>query len=121
MSLEVELLPSTDGSSTLVVGRLGGVATRLPRGEITLTLRYEPAEAGLVKLRPKSALPGGHETVTLTFVQPFGRTWPAKPPKHDGFHLPHIPVTGVKVPSLGPPNPGPLHELVEILRAEQRL
>jgi hypothetical protein len=120
MSLSVDVLPSTDGSSALLVGRLAGVPTRLPRGEITLTLRYDPAAPGLVKLRKRTPIPTGQETVTLTFVQPLGKTWPVKPTPHGGFHVPHVPVVVVKEPHIGPADPGPLRELIEIARGEMR-
>lgn len=119
MSLAVDLLPSTDGSSVLLVSRLGNVPTRLPRGEIALTLRYDPATPGLVKLRPRTPPPSGHETITLTFVQPLGRTWPVKPTPHDGLRVPHFPHVA-KEPHIGPPEPGPLHELIELLGGETR-
>jgi hypothetical protein len=120
MSLTVDLLPSTDGSSALLVARLGGVPTRLPRGEITLTLRYDPAAPGIVKLRPRTPPPSGHETITLTFVQPLGLRWPVKPTPHGGFHVPHPPVLVEKEPHFGPPDPGPLREMIEILGGEMR-
>lgn len=119
MSLTVDLLPSTDGSSALLVARLAGVPTRLPRGEIALTLRYNPAEPGLVKLRPRTPPPSGQETVTLTFLQPLGHAWPT-PPSSDGISPLHKPVPVAYKPHFGPPEPEPepLDELVQILGGE---
>ncbi|HET6172376.1 MAG TPA: hypothetical protein VFD90_07220 [Gaiellales bacterium] len=122
LSLSVDLLPSTDGSGALLVAGLDGTPTRLPRGEITLALRYEPAEPGLVELRPGTPLPGGHETISLTFLQPFGVPWPVKPSRGDGhIHLPHVPDLVEHPPHLPPHDPGPLAQLIATLQAvEQR-
>jgi hypothetical protein len=118
MPLTVEVLPSPDGSGALLVGELGGTATRLPRGEITLTMRYEPQESGLVRLRPRTALPSGHETVLLTFLQPLGLTWPTRPPAGGGgVRVPHFREVLAPVPHVGPPAPGPLRELIQILQS----
>lgn len=106
MSLEVTPLPSPDGSGALLVARLASVPTRLPRAEITLKLTYDPAQPGLVKLRPRTPFPGDRETLDLTFLQPFGVTWPIKPSK-DGLG------NKLKVPQprnkkdIGPPPPEP--------------
>jgi hypothetical protein len=123
MALAVRLLPSIDGSGALLVARLGGVPTRLPRGEITLKVAYEPAEPGLVKLRPRTPLPSGHETLSMTFLQPFGQTWPIKPAEGAVGVVPHIPQL-VQKRKFGPPEPLPygkqaVHELVEKLLAEE--
>jgi hypothetical protein len=125
MALTTDLIPSTDGSGALLVARLAGIATRIPRGEVALAIHYEPATAGLARLRPRNPLPGGHETLTLTFLQPLGRTWPVKPSSSGlGFgvvHVPHIPELGVHFPHGGPPEPGPLHEIVELLARVERV
>jgi hypothetical protein len=117
MALTLDVLPSTDGSGALLIARLAGTATRIPRGEVTLALHYEPTTAGLVSLRPRGPLPGGHETVTLTFLQPLGHTWPVKPSSSGGgvVHVPHVPEVGLHVPDIGPPEPGPLHEVIQLL------
>lgn len=85
LELAIIMLPSPDGSSSFLVATCAGSAIRLPRGEYTLTLRFDPAKAGLPPLRP-SVLIGGAELVTLRFLQPFGKPWP-KP--IDGVYIPH--------------------------------
>lgn len=112
MALTVDLLPSTDGSSALLVARLAGTPTRIPRGEITLQLTYDPKQNGLVALRPRTPLPSGHETVTLTFLQPLGRTWPVKPADDGVLHFPHVPIGFEHPPRVGPPLPHPWDDLV---------
>jgi hypothetical protein len=109
MKLAVRVLPSTDGSSALLVARFGGVVTRLPRGEVNLKLTYEPSEPGLVKLRPRTPLPSGREELSLTFLQPFGATWPVKP-SGPGDIFPRIPRL-VPKRKFGPPEPGPYRKL----------
>jgi hypothetical protein len=119
LALSIELLPSPDGSSVLLVGKLAGTPTRLPRGEVALKIAYDPALPGLVHLRPSTPLPTGREEITLTFLQPLGKTWPIKPQKDGGvLHIPHIPVLVEQVPHIGPPEPDPLHEIVEHLKSE---
>ncbi len=116
MALTVDPLPSSDGSGALLLARLSGTPTRLPRGEVTLKLRYEPAEPGLAKLRPRTPLPSGREAVTLAFLQPLGRTWPVKPPAAGG-RVPSVRIPQVWPPvvDVGPPDPGPLVELIRTL------
>ena len=75
-SSRVSVLPSPDGSSAFLVGELSGVAIVLPRGEFTLTLKFNPAKAGLPPLRPSVFVGPGSELVTLRFLQPFGKPWP---------------------------------------------
>jgi hypothetical protein len=120
MSLSINLLPSPDGSSALLVACLAGAPTRLPRGEIALKVDYDPAAPGLVQLRPRNPLPSGQEEITLTFLQPLGKTWPVKPPQDGGaVHIPHIPKLVEKEPHIGPPEPDPLHELVQLLQSDE--
>jgi hypothetical protein len=115
MTLAVELLPSTDGSGTLLVASLAGTPTRLPRGEVTLQLRYEPVTPGQVPLRRRApAPPFAAESVSLTFLQPLGRTWPVKPTKS---------VKPLKIPKLIPkkwplkvPDPDPWLPVIEFLK-----
>jgi hypothetical protein len=102
MELSVRLLPSTDGSGTLLIALLDGISTRLPRGEITLKLTYDPSEPGLAELRPGTSLPSDHETLSMTFLQPFGQTWPVKPTGPLGRVLP--PKKLVPKPRYGPPD-----------------
>lgn len=81
----VTVLPSPDGSSAFLVASYTGPAICLPRGEYTLTLRFNPTKAGLPPLRP-SVMIGGSEVVTLRFLQPFGKPWPER---RDGLYVPH--------------------------------
>jgi hypothetical protein len=125
MTLGVCRLPSTDGSGALLVARLADIPTRLPRGEVALRLTYEPAAPPLVTLRPRTALPGGNEILDMTFLQPFGATWPIKPPD-DGIEgklkIPKV----YKKRKFGPPEPLPygekasLEDLVSWLSTETR-
>lgn len=105
----VRLLPGPDGTGALLVAEVAGAPIRFPRGEVTVTLRYHPETTGLVALRPMTPLPGGVEEAVLTFLQPFGRTWPL-PPSTEGGR----PWDGVVIdldelePVLRwPPRPGP--------------
>jgi hypothetical protein len=75
LDLDVEALPSPDGSSAFLVGRLAGIRTRLPRGEYALTISFNPSEAGLPKLRPSAAV-GSPETLELKFLNLSGPDWP---------------------------------------------
>ena len=118
MTMAVDLLPSTDGSGTLLISRLAGVPTRLPRGEVILNVRYEPVTSGVVSLRRRSS-PDlfAAESFGLTFLQPLGRRWPVKPTKT---------VTGLKIPKFVPkkpplpiPDPGPLLPVIEFLKRGQ--
>jgi hypothetical protein len=82
LDLAVEVLPSPDGSSAFLVGRMGADRIRLPRGEYRLTLRFDTDLAGLPVLRPGPAVGTTPETLTLTFLQPAGMGWPQpKKPK----------------------------------------
>lgn len=76
LALDVQLLPTPDASAALLVGVFAGVATRLPRGVIDLTLTFDPAAPGLARLRPLPSVGATPEVVTLRFVQPSGATWP---------------------------------------------
>lgn len=86
LDLEVDLLPSPDGSAAFLVGSLGGQRTRLPRGVYTLTLRFNTQAAGLPVLKPTPAVGGPVEQVVYTFVQPGGADWP-------------LPATGIVIPA----------------------
>jgi hypothetical protein len=72
----LSVLPSPDGISAFLISVYAGSAMRLPRGEYTLTLRFDPAKAGLPPLRPSVFVGTGSELVTLRFLQPFGKPWP---------------------------------------------
>lgn len=76
LELAVNVLPSPDGSSAFLIGSFTGSAIRLPRGEHTLTLKFNPAKAGLPPLRPSVLVGSGSELVTLRFIQPLGLDWP---------------------------------------------
>src|SRR5262249_30851617 len=73
LELAVTVLPSPDGSSAFLVGSFAGVAVRLPRGEFTLTLQFDPNKAGLPPLRPSVLVGPGSELVMLRFLQPLGK------------------------------------------------
>lgn len=95
----VRVVPSVDGSQALLVLEFAGQPIRVPRGEVTLTLRYDSRAANLVPLRPRAALQGGVETVALTFLQPFGLSWPQPPSGGGGlgrFPFPDDVVVGPK-------------------------
>ncbi|GGD90071.1 hypothetical protein GCM10010911_55880 [Paenibacillus nasutitermitis] len=76
LALEVLALPGFDGSSAFLTGSLGGIPTRLPRGEYTLTLAFDPFKTGLPRLYPGDSAGPMPETAVLRFVQPLGLTWP---------------------------------------------
>ena len=76
MDLSVEILPGPDASSAFIVGALGGIRTRLPRGEYELTLAFDPRAEGLTRLRPGPAIGGPEETAVLRFLQISGVRWP---------------------------------------------
>lgn len=76
MDLAVEMLPGPDASSAFLVGSLGNIRTRLPRGEYELVLSFDPAAADLPRLRPGPAVTGPKETVMLKFLQMNGLAWP---------------------------------------------
>jgi hypothetical protein len=106
LDLTFELLPSPDASAALLVGRFAGSATRLPRGEYTVTLRFDAAAAGLPRLRPSA---GGTEA-TIAFLQPLGDNWPVV---HEGSVLPwEIVKKLLEKIVLRPPwhRPGPIPE-----------
>jgi len=86
LELAVTVLPSPDGSSAFLVGSFAGVAVRLPHGEFTLTLQFDPNKAGLPPLRPSVLVGPGSELVMLRFLQPLGKTWPQP---SDGLVIPH--------------------------------
>jgi len=75
LDLNVEALPSPDGSSAFLAGRLAGIRTRLPRGEYALMISFDASEAGLPKLRPSAAV-GSPETLELKFLNLSGPDWP---------------------------------------------
>jgi hypothetical protein len=94
LALGITVLPSPDGTSGFLVATFTGRAIVLPRGEYTLTLRFDPAQAGLPPLRPSLQLGTGSELVTLRFVQPLGKTWPQP---SDGVYIPnHLVEIAVK-------------------------
>lgn len=111
LDLDVFFIPGPDASSAFLVGMMGGIATRLPRGVYTLTLRFSPSEAGLPTLRPDPDV-GAPETAVLRFVQPWGRDWPLP---QDDVVVPHIFLEWLEWTALHPPvlDPGPLHVLFE--------
>jgi hypothetical protein len=86
LELGITVLPSPDGSSAFLIATFTGPAIVLPRGEYTLTLRFDPAKAGLPLLRPSIQLGTGSELVTLRFVQPLGKPWPRP---SDGVYIPN--------------------------------
>ena len=86
LAVTLALLPNADASSALLVGQVGGVWTRLPRGVYQLTLSYDPTHADLPTLRPDPAVGSTPESVTYRFVQPSGLDWPLP---SDGIVLPH--------------------------------
>ena len=86
LELAVGVLPNADGSGAFLTGSLAGVATRLPRGEYSLTLSFDPAAPGLPSLRPSVLVGPGPEVVKLRFIQPFGSDWPL-PGTHGGVRL----------------------------------
>ncbi|MBB6732919.1 hypothetical protein [Cohnella zeiphila] len=73
---DVAVLPSFDGSSAWLVGSLGGIPMKLPRGEYTLTLTFDSRKAGLPPLYPDVAAGASPETASLRFVMPLGLKWP---------------------------------------------
>jgi hypothetical protein len=85
LDLAVELLPSPDGSSVLIVGAFAGDPVRLPRGEYTLKMTFDSERPGLPKLRPSASVGSLPETGSVRFIQPLGQDWPA-------------PSTGITVP-----------------------
>lgn len=87
LELGITTLPSPDGSSAFLIATFAGRSIVLPRGEFTLTLKFDPAEAGLPPLRPAVQLGTGSELVTLRFVQPLGKTWPQP---SDGVYVPNV-------------------------------
>jgi hypothetical protein len=124
LDLQVEVLPSPDGSSAFLVGSLAGHRTRLPRGVYTLTLNFNTQVANLPALKPTPSVGGPVEQVIYTFVQPGGADWP-------------LPTTGILIPAylwerliklyhidwpiieeLWRPKPDP-HVLKELLRARR--
>ncbi len=98
MDLTIEVLPGPDASSAFLVGSLGNIRTRLPRGEYELVLSFDPAAADLPRLRPGPAIIGPKETVMLKFLQVSGLTWP-------------LPNAAVAVPA---------HMLAQVLAAAER-
>jgi len=82
--LDVEFLPSPDGSSAFLIGSQAGYRTRLPKGVYTLTLKFNSKHSKLPTLKPISQI-GDEETVILTFVQPSGLDWPL-PKKYNVLH-----------------------------------
>jgi hypothetical protein len=85
----VIVVPSPDGSSAFLVAAFKDRPIRLPRGEFTLTLKFDPARAGLPPLRPSVFVGTGLELVTLRFLQPFGKPWPLP---SDGLVIPNYVV-----------------------------
>jgi hypothetical protein len=74
LALDCNLVPSPDACSVFVVGSLRGVPTCVPRGVVTLRLRYAAMVDGLASLR----LPGDavEEIARTTFVLAEGADWP---------------------------------------------
>ena len=108
LAVTLALLPNADASSALLVGQVGGVWTRLPRGVYQLALSYNPTHADLPTLRPDPAVGSTPESVTYRFVQPSGLDWPLP---SDGIVLPHrffeLLQTYLDI------DPGPIHELIQ--------
>lgn len=99
LELGVRFLPSPDGSSAFVVGVFAGQPIRLPRGGYQFRVSFDPARAGLVRLRPLPSVGAIPETATLSFLQPSGLDWP-------------LPAGGTRLP------PGFLDRLRERWRKE---
>lgn len=77
LDLDIEALPSPDGSSAFLVARLDGVLTRLPRGGYLLKLSFDPTQDDLADLRQGPAInPKGHEVAVMQFLQQSGQNWP---------------------------------------------
>lgn len=76
LDLQIEILPSPDGSSAFLIGSFAGQRTRLPRGVYTLTLQFNTSVANLPTLKPTPAVGWPVEQVVYTFVQPSGENWP---------------------------------------------
>ena len=108
--LEVSLavLPGPDASSAFLVGQMGGVWTRLPRGIYELTLEYNSAHANLPTLRPDPAVGAIPETVRYRFVQPSGLDWPLP---SDRIVIPHHFFELLR--DYLDIDPGPIHELIQ--------
>ena len=85
LDLDIEALPSPDGSSAFLVGRLAGLRTRLPRGEFALTISFNPHEPELPRLRPSDGV-ASPEILELKFLNRCGPAWP-------------LPVEEVSVPA----------------------
>lgn len=76
LNLTVTALPSPDATAAFLIGSLDGHPTRLPRGEYELELLFDPAAAGLPKLRPGVSIGPTPERVEMKFIQPLGQPWP---------------------------------------------
>jgi hypothetical protein len=87
LDLDVETLPSPDGSSAFLIGKLSGIRTLLPRGEYALALSFDPATAGLPKLRPSVVVGPTPETLELKLLNAGGPDWP-------------LPAEAIAVPAL---------------------
>jgi hypothetical protein len=75
LNLQVEALPSPDGSSAFLVGSLAGVRKMLPRGFYELTLNFYAQVDNLPTLIPFGS-GGTEEKVVYKFLQPSGVDWP---------------------------------------------
>ena len=106
--VSVAVLPSADASSAFLVGEMGGVWTRLPRGVYELTLRFDPVHAELPTLRPDPAVGPTPESVTYRFVQPSGLDWPLP---SDSIVIPHRFFELLR--DYLDVDPGPIHELIK--------
>lgn len=76
LSCEMAILPSCDGASAFLAARVQGSLARLPRGEVELILRFDPAASGLPPLSPSPANGSEAETALYRFLQPLGAAWP---------------------------------------------
>src|SRR5262249_46006493 len=76
LKLDVRFLPSPDASSVFLIGFMGAMPTKLPRGQYALTLSFDPALAGLTPLEASAAVGPTPEVATLRFIQPSGLDWP---------------------------------------------
>ena len=108
LDVSLTVLPNTDASSAFLVGEVGGVWTRLPRGAYELTLTFETVHADLPTLRPDPVVGPVPESVTYRFVQPSGLDWPLP---SDRIVVPHrffeLLQTYLDI------DPGPIRELIQ--------
>jgi len=84
-TLKLTVLPSPDAASAFLLGNLGEVAVRLPKGDLKVTLNYLeriPGQSSITDPLPTlqksaNATALSSEMWTCTLNQPFGVPWPA--------------------------------------------